>query len=376
MWKTNIAASVLCAGCAAIAYGDGVNVYTQTNLVSDLPGIAANQDTNLVNPWGIAASGGSPNWVSDNGTGLSTLYNGAGTPLGLVVTIPPATGQSPPADPTGVVSNSTAGFGGAHFIFGTESGTVAGWSSGANAVIEATGGAGSIYKGLAINPSGGLLYAANFGKGSIDVYNSDFSVNATLSSRFVDPTLPANYAPFNVQNLNGQLYVTYAKSTGTRDETDGPGLGLVDVYNLDGTFVKRLASPGGALNAPWGLALAPAGFGAFGGDLLVGNFGSGMIDAYNPNTDAFLGTLDDASGNPIVIPGLWGLLFGNGALGQNRESLYFAAGIPGPGGAVEDNGLYGSLDPIPEPGELALLCLGTLSLGTARLLRAVARKRR
>ncbi len=358
------AAGVLLLFCGAvIASGDNLNSYFQTNLVSDLSGVAVHQQAGLLNPWGLAASSGSPIWVADNHTALSTFYNGSGTQVGQV---------GVPDNPTGIVFNSTSGFGGSHFIFGTEGGVIAGWPGGAAAVQEATGGAGSIYKGLGINTAGGLLYAANFGTGRVDVYNSDFSVNTTLSNRFIDPGLPAGYAPFNVSDMNGQLYVTYAKPNGTGDETVGAGFGLVDVFDVNGNFVKRLAS-GGTLNAPWGLALAPSGFGAFSGDLLVGNFGDGTINAFDPNSDAFLGQLDDVNGNPIAIPGLWGLLFGNGAQNQGMDTLYFAAGIPGTG-EVEDHGLYGSLNAAPEPGALPLTCAGMAILLCGGIRRALRRK--
>ncbi|MBV9403702.1 MAG: TIGR03118 family protein [Acidobacteriaceae bacterium] len=348
MKKIGCAAALLLLIAAGNVFGANVDAYYQTNLVSDLPGVAAKQDPGLVNPWGLAASGGSPIWVADNNAGVSTVYSGSGSKL-LQVTVP--------ANPTGIVVNTTStNFGGSHFIFDTESGVIASWTSGASAVPSATGAMGSIYKGLAINQTNGLLYAANFGLNRIDVFNSSFAAT-TVPGNFVDPTLPAAYAPFNVQNIGGQLYVTYALSSGTGDETTGSGFGYVDIFDLNGNFVKRVASQG-ALNAPWGLAIAPSGFGAFGGDLLVGNFGNGEINAYNLSTDTFAGTLDYANGNPVVIDGLWGLLFGNGSQGQGTDTLYFAAGIPGPNGNVEDNGLYGSLDPVPEPGVLPLSAFG------------------
>jgi uncharacterized protein (TIGR03118 family) len=184
---------------------------------------------------------------------------------------------------------------------------------------------------------------------------------------FKDPTLPAGYAPFNIQNINGMLYVTYAATNGGHDEVDGPHLGFVDVFDSNGVFQKRLVSQG-ALNAPWGLALAPAsGFGALSGALLVGNFGDGRINAYNPNTGAFEGTLNDSNGKPISIPGLWGIDFGNGSQGTSVDSLYFNAGIPTPGeDDVESHGLFGELMPVPEPASVALLGGGLILLATVR----------
>lgn len=355
--KVVLMAAMLVAG-AAILPAATVNSYTETNLVSDIPGEAAHLDPNLVNPWGITAGPTTPFWISDNGTGLSTLYTGSGSAVPLVVTIPGPAGTT--GSPTGVVFNSGAGagnFGGSHFIFGTEAGTIVSWTSGTSGAVAFTGAAGSSYKGIGINSSGTLLYAANFGLGSIDVLNSSFQ-KTSVAGNFTDPNLPAGYSPFNVQNLNGNLYVTYAQKGSGINEVDGAGLGFVDEFSTSGVFEKRIGSQG-ALNAPWGLAIAPSsGFGSFSGDLLVGNFGSGQIEAYNLSTDTPAGTLDAGNGGPLSIPGLWGLDFGNGTDGQNPDSLYFAAGIPGTG-QVEDHGLYGAIDPTaPEPASLGLLLIG------------------
>jgi len=358
-------------------YGDSVNGYVQTNLTSDLPGLAANQDPNLVNPWGLVAGPTTPFWTSDNGTGLATIYPGSGKPASLVVTIPAAPG-SDSGDPNGIVFNtgSAAGnFAKSSFIFANESGSIAAWSGGATAVTEATGAAGSIYKGLAINTNGTMLYAANFGKNQIDVFDGGFNPVTLATTAFKDPNLPSGYAPFNVQNIGGLLYVTYAATNGGRDETDGPGLGFVDVYDSNGTFQKRLVSQG-ALNAPWGLALAPAtGFGTLSGDLLVGNFGDGAIDAYNQTSGKFESALTDANGNPIMIPGLWGISFGNGSQGTSQDALYFNAGVPTPGGSdVESHGLFGELTPAPEPGSMILLGGGLVVAAVAR--RTLHRRKR
>jgi uncharacterized protein (TIGR03118 family) len=364
-----IAPVLLLALSSAVSYAANFE-YGQTNLTSDLPGLAANQDPNLVNPWGLAASPTGPFWTADNGTGLSTLYNGSGTTLPLVVTIPAAPGQSGPSDPTGIVFNSGIGAGNfdkAPFLFDTESGTIAAWAGGTTATIAAIGDAGSVYKGLGINNSGSMIFAANFTKGRIDVYDSSFHP-LTLPGAFADPNLPAGYAPFNIQNINGSLYVTYAASNGSKDEIDGAHLGIVDVYSASGAFQTRLIT-GGVLNAPWGLALAPStGFGAFSGDLLVGNFGDGTINAFNALTGAYAGTLDDASGNPISIDGLWGLSFGNGTNNQGTDTLFFNAGIAGPG-ATEDHGLFGAINAVPEPAQLSLTACGFLALAAGTIRR-------
>jgi uncharacterized protein (TIGR03118 family) len=294
------------------------NTFAQTNLVSDIPGLAATTDPSLVNPWGIASSATSPFWVSDNGTGLSTLHNSAGTKQGLVVTIPPPVGFTDLAAPTGTVFNATTeSFGGARFIFATEGGTIDAWSAGTSAVAKVDNStAGAKYKGLAIgnNGSGNLLYATNFTTGNIDVFDSSFAPTS-LTGSFMDPTISAGYRPFNIQNLGGQLYVTYAlRDPATGDDIGGAGHGFVDAFDLNGHMLRRLASMG-PLDSPWGLALAPTGFGPFAGDLLVGNFGDGMINVFDPLNGVFIDSLRDPSGNPIVIEGLWGLIDGNGGNG-------------------------------------------------------------
>jgi uncharacterized protein (TIGR03118 family) len=325
--------------------------FVQKNLVSDVPGLARVTDSDLVNPWGISFGPSSPFWIADNGTGRSTLYTGAGAKLGLIVTIPPAPGS--PAGtlstPTGTVFNpnnaSSSSFGGDRFLFATEDGTIAGWQGGTTAAIRAAP-PDSSYKGLAI--AGDRIYATNFESGQVDVFDNSYSL--LPPSGFTDPNLPANYVPFGIQNIGGNIFVTYANKTpGAEDENHGPGLGFVDEYDTNGALIRRLVSDG-VLDAPWGLALAPASFGDFGGALLVGNFGDGRINAFDPMTGALLGTLMDLHGNPIEIEGLWGLAFGNTGPGFSPGSLYFAAGIND-----EANGLFGSLEPIPEPGTLLLL---------------------
>jgi uncharacterized protein (TIGR03118 family) len=333
----------------------GVQV-RQTNLVSDVPGRARTTDPHLVNPWGLALSPSSPVWVSDNGTDVSTLYTGGtnGSPLNplpLVVAIPGGA-------PTGQVFNDSKSFlvrardgssGPAMFIFDSEAGVISGWNPGVP--TPAPGGVsakasravtvpGAVYKGLAIahTSRGGVLYAANFVQGRVDVFDSHYR-RVRQPNAFRDPNLPRGFAPFNVANLGGRLYVTYGKQQpGSADEAHGPGLGLLDVYTLTGQFLKRLVSHG-PLNAPWGLELAPASFGSRAGDLLVGNFGNGRIYLVDPTSGALRGTLVNTGGAPIAINGLWALLRANGTAGARGE-LLFSAGI-----ADEAHGLLGTLRP-------------------------------
>jgi uncharacterized protein (TIGR03118 family) len=377
----------------------------QTNLVSDLPGVAAVQDPNLVNPWGISASGGSPMWTADNNAGVSTLYRVPGanntpvSPLALVVSIPTPVGLTG-GTPTGTVFNIGSSSGAfavsgfdkngkpasapALFLFASEDGTITGWNPGVNpqgfspsqagtyAVLARDNSGnnftnpdpaqqtGAVYKGLAIATSTtpivgadadstSLLYASNFRAGTIDVYDAKFNkVTALATGAFADHGLPAGYAPFNVQALNGKIYVTYARQNATRhDDLAGAHRGFVDVFNPDGTpglskNAQRLISRD-ELNSPWGLAIAPQGFAGISapnGDpvLLVGNFGNGLIHSYDASNGAALGRLSDPDGEPIAIDGLWALRAGNGGAGGLANSVYFTAGILG-----ERHGVFGSL---------------------------------
>jgi len=337
------------------------SAFVQTNLTSDLTDVGQPPaDSSLVNPWGLAYNGNGPFWVSDNGTGVSTLYNAQGQNQGLTVTIPPP-GGSPGgtlAAPDGIVGNtngsafllSGASNSSADFIFATEDGTISGWSFNVNQnnailkVDNSSGGTGAVYKGLTIGTDSSnrlLLYVTNFRAGTVDVFDDTFTAT-TVTGGFKDNNLPAGFAPFGIQNINGKIYVTYAKQNSPKhDDVPGPGLGVVDVFNTDGKLLERLAS-GGPLNAPWGLAAAPAGFGGFGGDILVGNFGDGHISVYNPANGHFLGQLQDASGHAIAIDGLWGLDFGNNGAAGPSTTLFFTAGLDG-----ETHGLFGSLQAIP-----------------------------
>jgi len=326
----------------------GAPAHLQTNLVSDLPGMASHTDSNLANPWGIASSATSPFWVADNHTGVSTLYDSSGTPQALVVTVPPAPGGTQ-GSPTGIVFNGSTDFElspgtPARFIFATEDGTISGWASGTNAILKVDNSASeAVYKGLAIGNNGtsNFLYAANFHAGRIDAFNATFAP-ATLAGSFSDATIPAGYAPFNIQNIGGVLYVTYAlQDADAHDDVPGLGHGFINKFDLNGNFIARFASRG-TLNSPWGLAVAPAGFGAFANALLIGHFGDGRIDAFDSATGALLGQLADDSSHAISIEGLWGLKFGNGGNGGDPNTLYFAAGIAGPD-ELEDHGLFGSI---------------------------------
>jgi len=334
--------------------------FVQTNLVSDGFISAPTIDPNLINPWGIARSATSPFWVSDNGMGVTTVYTGAGAKVNvggldsIAIAAPP--GQTTPASPTGDVFNiAGSGFnitsnghtGSSVFLFATEDGTISGWNpnvdvaSSVLAVDNSQGGTGAVYKGLAIAQTdhGTLLYAANFRNGTVDVFNDDFKqVNS-----FTDHHLPAGFAPFNVQVLDGHLFVTFAlQNDAKHDDVAGAGNGFVDEFDLNGHLLHRVASHG-ALNSPWGLAIAPPGFGEFANDLLVGNFGDGTINVFNPKTDHFLGKLEDANGAPITIGDLWALVPGTGNAGSDPNKIYFTAGVQN-----EAHGLFGSLAAIPE----------------------------
>jgi uncharacterized protein (TIGR03118 family) len=320
----------------------GVHSYTQTNLVSDQPGMAKITDPNLVNAWGLSNAPTSPLWVSDNGADVTTLYSAAD---GATPAIVPLVVSIPGGAPTGQVFNSTAQFalpGGnpALFIFAGENGQISAWNKdqGTTAVLEASK-KNAVYKGLAIQPFANFprLLAANFNSGHINVYGKAFHPVNLGPSAFWDPSLPKGYAPFNVAVDGNRVFVSYAKQDSAKhDDVAGTGHGFIDVYTADGMLISHFAKRG-VLNSPWGLTIAPAGFGKFAGDLLVGNFGDGRIHAYNPWTGHLVGTLRDASGAPIWIDGLWGLMPGNGTSAP-ADQVWFTAG---PGG--EAHGLLGLL---------------------------------
>jgi uncharacterized protein (TIGR03118 family) len=348
--------------------------FAQTNLVSDGFVPAPTIDPNLINPWGLTLSATSPFWVSDNGMGVTTVYTGGGVKVNvggldsIAIATPP--GQTSPASPTGDVFNiAGTGFnitsgdntGSSVFIFATEDGTISGWNPNVNvassvlAVDNSQGGTGAVYKGLAIaqTDDGTFLYAANFRNGTVDVFDQNFN----QVDSFTDPKVPAGYAPFNVQVLDGHLFVTFAlQDAAKHDDVAGAGHGFVDEFDLEGHMMQRVAS-GGVLDSPWGLAIAPPGFGEFANDLLVGNFGDGTINVFNPKNDHFLGKLEDANGAPITIGDLWALVPGTGAAGSDPNKIYFTAGVQ-----AEAHGLFGSLAAIPEPDKSAMSTAGSHSL--------------
>jgi uncharacterized protein (TIGR03118 family) len=348
-WATAIA---LCA--VPVAHAAPPDRYQQHNLVTDGFAAADHTDGKLVNPWGVVFNPFGPVWISDNGSGYSTVYDGAGagfpaTPI--VVKIPDAAG----GNPTGIVYNGSSGFNiagpstPAAFIFATESGYIVAWNKTvdpANAIIVAQT-PGAIYKGLALSAggSGSLLYATDFHNNRIDVWNSSFMPVSLGAGAFTDPKIPPGFAPFGIQAINGNVYVTYAKQDAdAEDDVAGKGLGYVDVYDPNGNLIDRVAAKG-KLNAPWGLALAPAAFGEFSNSLLVGNFGDGRINAFDVATGQYLGQIKGMDGKPLTIDGLWGIAFGNGFLGQPVNTLFFTAGP-----ADEEHGLYGRIDPLPDHG--------------------------
>lgn len=363
-------AGLLCL--LALPFSASAQRYNQTNLVSDIPGMGNKTDPLLINPWGVAFSKGGPIWLSDNNSGFSTVYQTDGTPYPpgspIQVTIPLPMGVLPPpgAAPTGIVLSVSGGFtvtknghtAPSEFIYDTEDGTISGWSATVdfkNAILvvdnSKPGGVdhsqlGAVYKGLAIATvtinmvKQTFIYATNFRDGVVEQYDSKFN----FVKSFTDPKIPAGYGPFGIQLLKGQLYVTYAKqSVDKHDSVAGPGFGyLVTFSPVTGKVLKRPVSQGN-LNAPWGMVYAPAlKFGLFSKDLLIGNFGDGHINVYNPTTFAFIGQVEDLSGQPLVIDKLWNLVFGNGGLNVPTNTLLFTAGIQS-----EQHGLMGTLTTAP-----------------------------
>jgi len=340
--------------------------FDATNLVTDDQSAHAAQitDPGLVNAWGISFGPSSPFWVSANGSGTSTIYAVNPTTQvtakqGLTVSIPgngSVTGQ--------VFNSNPAAFNGDNFLFVSEDGTVSGWRGalGTTAETLATASSANVYKGSAFATISGnsYLYAANFRAATIDVFKGTAAAPA-LAGSFTDPNLPAGYAPFNVQNLNGTLYVTFAVQDATKhDEVAGAGQGIVDSFDLQGNLLGRVAT-GGKLNAPWGIAIAPSSFGAMAGDLLVGNFGDGRITAFDASTHAVVGQILGADGQPLSIDGLWALSAGNDGSGGSSHLLYFSAGPD-----EESHGLFGVLTPVPEPSSYVLLIAGLGMVGLWR----------
>ena len=357
------------------------NAYDVTNLVSNLAKTAAVQDPVLQNSWGVAFTpAASPFWIADNATGCATLYNGDGTKVARQVSIPlpgnvvpstdcvtinPKTNPTPAA-PTGIIWNPTTNPATAFlvpgtsipaaFIFDTEDGTISAWAGGLtpanNAVIAVDNSKipnaanGAVYKGLAVgvNVNGVFLFATNFRAGTIDVFAPNGSTGfkpATTDGGFTDPKVPAGFAPFGIQNINGDLFVTYAKQNAQKhDDVAGAGNGFVDVFDTDGHLLRRFASRG-PLNSPWGIARASFAFGRFSGDILVGNFGNGRINVFD-SRGRFIDELDGPQGKALVIDGLWTLTLGGGAK-SSSDTLYFTAGPNG-----ETDGLFGTITPVPD----------------------------
>jgi uncharacterized protein (TIGR03118 family) len=366
-----VAAAVLFAG-GGIAKAQ----FKQTDLVSNVPGLATITDSNLVNTWGLAAiPGASPFWIDNQGTSTSSLYSVTGSTGVAAVNLNGVAGTNfaaiPGVGPTGIVANSGTSFGiaggPALFIFANLNGTISAWNGSnvnsathdASTVVATT--AGASFTGLAVNSAGTMLYAANdAGTGSIDVFSSTFAPVTTLPpGAFVDPKLPTGFVPFNVEDIGGTVYVTYAPSGHANQVDAAAGEGVVATFTESGTFIKNLVT-GGPLASPWGMAIAPAGFGAFGGDLLVGNFSAAdgdVINAFNATTGAFVGSIDVNPGAGNTAGGLWDLMFGGGGISGNPETLYFTDGIDG-----ETAGLFGALT-VPEPSTWAMLLVGFGGLG-------------
>jgi len=339
-------------------------MYLQHNLVSDLPGVADHQDKNLINPWGNGFTT-SPFWVGDNGSGLATIYSGIGVPSSTVVNIPSPGGVVTGGHVTGVIQNTfgsnTAAFTvsgkAASFLFCTGDGIIAGWAPSIDAtharVLFDNSASGGNYTGCALGGTAAapFIFAANFSNGTVDVFDAGLNLYpGAFAHAFVDAAIPAGYAPFNVHLLGGQLYVEYAQqSPSKKTQAFGAGKGYVAVFDLNGNLISNLISQG-PLNAPWGVALAPATFGPFGGDLLIGNLGDGTINAFNLTTGVQVGTLNGPGGVPISIQGLWEIAFGDGAQSEDPGTLYFTAG-PGTLGTATDplysHGLLGSIQAVP-----------------------------
>jgi uncharacterized protein (TIGR03118 family) len=344
----NVGAALL--SCLALASVCNAQHFKQKNLVSDLPGLAATTDPNLINPWGLSRATGSPWWISDNNAGTSTLYDGKGAPVPLVVTIPSATSGTL-GSPTGTMFNGTSGFeltpgNPAFFLFVTEDGTISGWNPSVNgtvAQVMVNQSPASVFKGatLAVNNGATFLYAADFRKGEVAVFDSSFNPVAKGPGAFKDTRVPAGFAPFNVQNIGGNLFVTYAKQNAAKhDPVGGAGFGFVTVFHADGTLAMRLEQ-GEWLNAPWGVALSPSDFGPFSHHILVGQFKSGTIAAYNAVSGRFEGQFRDTADKVLAIDGLWALSFGDSFTAGSPITLFFTAGIQD-----EAHGLFGTLKPV------------------------------
>jgi uncharacterized protein (TIGR03118 family) len=331
--------------------------YVQHNLASDIPLLADNTDPNMVNPWGLGLS---PFWPCNNGSGTYNINGPDGAPTATVTIVPLAGGKTGPGRCTGAVRNNnpaaflvspataTAAAVPGTWLLDTEDGLITIRSGAQNVIKVDNSASGAVYKGIALTNNPDYVYAANFSAGTIDVYDGTWA-KATLAGSFQDPSVPAGFAPFNIQLLAGKLYVAYAKQDSTKTlNVNGPGAGYVAVFDTNGNLIKHLISTG-SLNAPWGLAIAPPSFGTFANALLVGNFGDGKINAFDVNSGNLLGTLQDPAGNPIVNLGLWALTFGTSTTGNYSTTLYFTAGIPGNGGVIQSHGLFGAITTTAPP---------------------------
>ncbi|HTV56808.1 MAG TPA: TIGR03118 family protein [Terriglobia bacterium] len=361
----------------AIAFSQS---YVQSNLVSNSKSIpASTTDPNLVNPWGMVQGPSTPFWVSDQVTNLSTVYTGNGTKLPLNVGIP-TIGTGPVNGPTGIVFNSGTGFSlsttssvPSLFLFDDLNGTIDGWnpksSGGTASAVTGITTPGATYTGLAINATGSLVYAANFASsGGVNVFNSSWKSMGSLNLPS-SISLPSNYEPYNVSDVSGTLFIAYDLRGSNGLPVLGAGDGAVIEYDPTTGMYTELVKPGrgDGLDAPWGFAMAPSsGFGKFSGDLLVGDFGSGWISAYNPSNGDFLGYLDNTSGKPIADGGLWTLDFGNGADGTNPDTLYITAGITQP---FQTQGLLAAINQTPEPSTFALFGTAVLAMAFIYLRR-------
>jgi uncharacterized protein (TIGR03118 family) len=340
-----LAATLVVAPALARQGAKRENSYVVSRLVSDIPGRADKLDSDLVNAWGLAALPGSPWWVNDNGTNLSTLYTADGTKQGLIVSVP--------GNPSGMVANAGSNFpvtngstsGTARFIFDTEGGQILGWApnvDGTHALVAVDrSNIGAVFKGLAINPTADRLYAADFHNGQVDVFDGSFT-ELSMPGAFVDPGLDKGYAPFGIQTIGNEVFVSYAKQDADRhDDVAGHGHGFVDAYDLNGNFIERVATHD-QLDSPWGLAMAPAMWGKFGGDLLVGNFGDGQINAYHrvgPGDWVRDGELRRSTNEPISLDGLWALQFGMGSPNNGPTDTLFYTSGPGD----EGHGQFGTI---------------------------------
>jgi uncharacterized protein (TIGR03118 family) len=332
--RTHVLSALLGLSLVLVSSSALAQSYKTIFLTSDLSGKARHTDPLLKNPWGLAYGPSAPFWISDEASGYSTLYDANGDPQSLQVIVPPISGSAP-GTPTGIVYNSSQDFKidswTSLFLFDTLDGTISGWSDffPSQALIAVTN-PGASYTGLAIasNSSGNFIYAADFANNKVDIYNGTFG----LVTSFTDPAIPAGFAPFGVQNIGGQIYVAYAATSG------GPG-GYIDIYALDGTFVKHFAH-GTPLNQPWGMALAPHDFGTLGNTVLVtNNITAGTINGFNASTGKLVGTMMNSSGKPVTINGLWGIEFGGGSTANGlKNQLFFTAG------PNDTDGYFGVID--------------------------------